>query len=304
MLNNSQQAFTERFTFFHGPGIQILAYLIPGINGSLEPGHRLINFVYYTNFPTLHANTSTHPPSPSAPSEKRSNPPNPNTVSFQDIMIDREGITHRITLPPGTVAPANWTREVEFAAANLPPQFAELIARTDKPFVQAVTDVNAPQPPDQNTNVFFAGKVILIGDALAGFRPHTVASTSQAAYNSSLLAECFEAGWTTPRPVAEQGGVVGEKSDKETEEVDGKSDAEGPTFYNTPNGMGRTSKAQETGQERFVRESLQFARLVQRRGVEMGNRSQFEVLPLKELIRDRQVATTKRPDEVYPDWIW
>src|SRR2546421_2628970 len=33
------------------------------------------------------------------------------------------------------------------------------------------------------------GKVQLIGDALAGFRPHTVASTSQADYNAMLLAD-------------------------------------------------------------------------------------------------------------------
>lgn len=173
--------------------------------------------------------------------------------------------------------------------------------------VEISANLQDMQAPDQNSNVFFNGKVLLIGDALAGFRPHTVASTSQAAFHSNLLAECFQAGWTTPRPVAEQGEIVGEKSDKKTVEtngVDGIPTGEGITLYNTPNGMGRTSKAQETGQERFIRESLQFARLVQRRGVEMGNRSQFEVLPLRELIRDRQVATTKRPDEVYPDWVW
>ncbi|KAH6380646.1 hypothetical protein HBI14_241080 [Parastagonospora nodorum] len=38
--------FSERFTFFHGPGVQILAYLILGLNGTLEPSQRLINFVY------------------------------------------------------------------------------------------------------------------------------------------------------------------------------------------------------------------------------------------------------------------
>ena len=33
------------------------------------------------------------------------------------------------------------------------------------------------------------GKVLLIGDALAGFRPHTVASTSQAAFDAMVLAD-------------------------------------------------------------------------------------------------------------------
>jgi 2-polyprenyl-6-methoxyphenol hydroxylase-like FAD-dependent oxidoreductase len=44
----AQKVFSERFVFHHQTGIQILAYLIPGANGTLEPGKRLINFVYYT----------------------------------------------------------------------------------------------------------------------------------------------------------------------------------------------------------------------------------------------------------------
>jgi len=45
--------------------------------------------------------------------------------------------------------------------------------------VQAITDVTSPQP------LYMNDKVVLIGDALAGFRPHTVASTSQAAFDVS-----------------------------------------------------------------------------------------------------------------------
>jgi len=34
--------------------------------------------------------------------------------------------------------------------------------------------------------------VILVGDALAGFRPHTVASTSQACFDAMILADMIE----------------------------------------------------------------------------------------------------------------
>jgi hypothetical protein len=34
--------------------------------------------------------------------------------------------------------------------------------------------------------------VVLIGDALAGFRPHTVASNSQAAFDAMMLADMIE----------------------------------------------------------------------------------------------------------------
>jgi 2-polyprenyl-6-methoxyphenol hydroxylase-like FAD-dependent oxidoreductase len=48
----THKAFSERFTFFHTQGIQILAYLIPGVSGTMAPGKHLIDFVYYTNFPS------------------------------------------------------------------------------------------------------------------------------------------------------------------------------------------------------------------------------------------------------------
>jgi hypothetical protein len=46
----ANQVFVERFTFFHSPGIQNLAYTIPGKDGAMEKGQRLLIFVRYTNF--------------------------------------------------------------------------------------------------------------------------------------------------------------------------------------------------------------------------------------------------------------
>lgn len=160
------EAFSERFTFFHCSGIQILAYLIPGENGTLEPGERSINFVYYKNTkPRTLADRS---------------------AEFRELMTDVDGAYHRITLPPGKINPKSWEKQCNIAREKLPPQFAELVCSTDKPFVQAVTDVISP------TNEFLNGRVILIGDALAGFRPHTVASTSQACFDAMILADMIE----------------------------------------------------------------------------------------------------------------
>ncbi|KAK5656846.1 hypothetical protein OQA88_4394 [Cercophora sp. LCS_1] len=150
--------FANRFTFHHGPGIQILAYLIPGLNGTVTPGERLINFVYYTNFPA-------------------------SSPSLAKIMTDRHGHRHNITIPPGLVCPIAWEEQKQIAIANLPPQFAEIVCAAEKPFVQAVTDVISPD------HEFLDGRVVLVGDALAGFRPHTVASTSQAALDAMLYAD-------------------------------------------------------------------------------------------------------------------
>ena len=65
-----------------------------------------------------------------------------------------------------------------------------------KPFVQAITDV---EPPAQGVEVgrLLNGKVALVGDALSRFRPHTAASTSQAAFHALALERVFggELSW-------------------------------------------------------------------------------------------------------------
>lgn len=217
----AQEAFCERFTFFHAPGIQILAYLIPGKNGNVEPGQRLVNFVYYTNFPE-------------------------GSAELEEIMTDKHGTRRHITMPPGMMASEAWEKQKRIAKEKLPPQFAEIVCKTQQPFVQAVTDVISPRNEYSEE-----GKVILIGDALAGFRPHTVASTSQACLDAMLLADRF---------------------------------------------TGKISR------EEWKRQTMGFARYIQKRGVDMGNRSQFQELPLEEHIHDRNMASTPREKEVYPDW--
>lgn len=87
-------------------------------------------------------------------------------------MTDNENNRHRFAVPPGKVSDAVWTRQQAVAAKVLPPDFAELVSKTTQPFVQLVTDVMASRAS------FFGGKVLLVGDALAGFRPHVFASTN------------------------------------------------------------------------------------------------------------------------------
>lgn len=236
----AKEAFQERFTFFHADGIQILAYLIPGKNGTIKPGKRLINFVWYYNFPV-------------------------DSQEFVDLMTDVDGEKHHITMPPGKMQPAVWEKYKQVARDRMPPQFAEVICKTKYPFAQAITDVISPKQS------FMDGKVLLIGDALAGeqflacsagscilltfllgFRPHTVASTSQAAFDALVLADLISGKIT---------------------------------------------------HDEFVKQTMQFAKLIQNRGVQMGQRSQFgKSVPLKDHIADRDLASTKRQDEVYPEW--
>jgi 2-polyprenyl-6-methoxyphenol hydroxylase-like FAD-dependent oxidoreductase len=98
----------------------------------------------------------------------------------------------------------------------LPPQYAEAVRLTAHPFVQAITDVISDQ------NKFVDGKVLLVGDALAGFRPHTAASTGQAAHdaleigrwlNGEISGEAYDASVMEFATRVQRSGVeMGERS--------------------------------------------------------------------------------------------
>lgn len=77
--------------------------------------------------------------------------------SKERLLTDADGMFHRITLPPGKMNPKAWEKEKQYARDNLPPQFAEIVCSTKKPFAQGITDVRSPR------NVFMGGKVALIG---------------------------------------------------------------------------------------------------------------------------------------------
>lgn len=202
----ARDVFVEKFTFFHGidPKTQILAYTIPGHDGTVEQDQRFVNWVWYWNIAK-------------------------GSQEFKDLMTDTSGKTHRLTLPTGgKMRTEVWQKQKELARENLPPQFLEVIEKTEKPFVQAITDL---EPPDEGFEMsgLLNGKAVIIGDALSGFRAHTAASTSQAAFHALLLDKVFrrEISW------AEYGEQV-----------------------------------------------LEFAWSWQRRGVMLGQRSQFGIHPL------------------------
>ena len=100
-------------------------------------------------------------------------------------MTDREDKRHAITLPVGGMRESVLEKQKAYAREVLPPQFAECVEKTKQPFVQAITDNISSQ------NSYMDGKVLLVGDALAGFRPHTAASTSQAAFDALTIGECL-----------------------------------------------------------------------------------------------------------------
>jgi len=141
------------------PHSHILTYPIPSVEGSLRPGERTINWVWYRNVEA--------------------------GAGLDALMIDVEGTRHEISLAPGTVRPDRVAELRRVAAEVLAPQLAELVRLTAEPFLQVVFDIEVPR--------MAFGRVCLIGDAASALRPHVAAGTAKAAEAAWMLADAVEA---------------------------------------------------------------------------------------------------------------
>lgn len=153
----AKQPIYENFVFQQDPASLMLEYMVPGIDGSTTPGQRRFNWLWYLK------------------ADERS--------ELDAVLTDREGRRRSLSIPPGTLAPAQeaYIRRMGEHQAN--PAFRELIRRTDAIFVQAIIDLKVPQM------VF--DRVLLTGDAAFIPRPHTAGSTAKAAANAMALAEAL-----------------------------------------------------------------------------------------------------------------
>lgn len=149
----------DTITYALIPNSHVLVYPIPGTDGRVDRGHRLWNFVWYRNV------------------EKG--------AAFDELMTDRDGFPHSISLRPGRVQDRHVRELKDFAAAAVPEEIAAVVAATEHPFIQAIMDVESP--------AMAAGRVCILGDAAFAARPHAAAGTAKAAENAWTLAEAIEA---------------------------------------------------------------------------------------------------------------
>lgn len=151
------EAFDDGFTFYQGPNLLILAYLIPGADGGTEPGDRRLNWVWYDALADRDRTT---------------------------IFTDASDTERAVTVPPGRLRESVRRRQLERAATVLPAVFETVVAETDAPFVQAIYDLTVPE--------MTVGRTCLLGDAAFVARPHTAAGTAKAAGDGVELANALE----------------------------------------------------------------------------------------------------------------
>ena len=152
------ERFEDVFTFYEGNDDLVLAYLIPGPDGSTAAGERRLNWVWYD------------------PIQRRER---------QHLMTDIDGRTHDPSVPPGKLGAD--TEEALLAAAEqrLPDVFTDLVRATDDRFVQTIYDLEVPRTTFD--------RVCLLGDSAFVARPHTAAGTAKAAADGIALADALEA---------------------------------------------------------------------------------------------------------------
>lgn len=136
----------------------ILVYPIPNIAGSVAPGDRLVNFVWYRNYL--------------------------DGGDLADLLTDRDGVTRELSVPPGAMSARHEAEARATAAARLPPVIAAVVEATEDLFIQTIYDIEVDQ--------MAFGRVALLGDAAFSVRPHAAAGTAKAADDGWALAAALQ----------------------------------------------------------------------------------------------------------------
>lgn len=148
---------TATFAFNHDS--QIICYWVPAGDGRVSDETQVLNWAWYNTF---------------------------SDDQFANVMTGKDGRRHHWSLSGSAMKDevANNTRTK--AKNELPRAMAEMVEETKQPFLQVVSDMVVP------ANVFMDGKVVLIGDAVAGQRPHTASSCTQCCFHAILVTAWVE----------------------------------------------------------------------------------------------------------------
>ncbi|MET0566028.1 MAG: monooxygenase [Acidimicrobiia bacterium] len=135
----------------------VLVYAIPDNQGRTTPPHRVINFVWYRNYPV--------------------------GGPFEDLMRDRHEMQRTGTMPPGAIREEHLSEMRSVAAGVLAPTLLEVVMGCEEPLIQAVFDLESPH--------MAFGRVCLIGDAAIGLRPHVAAGQAKACADGWALRDAL-----------------------------------------------------------------------------------------------------------------
>ena len=135
------------------PGGHGIFYFVPGADGSVARGHRLINWGVYLPMPA---------------------------AELAAFLTDTSGRARDGSLPPGAMPLATERQLKEQAQARLPRFYASVVAASEQTSVYAIYDCPVP--------AYRVGRIVLAGDAGAFARPHTGAGVLKGMNDAVALA--------------------------------------------------------------------------------------------------------------------
>jgi 2-polyprenyl-6-methoxyphenol hydroxylase-like FAD-dependent oxidoreductase len=156
MPPDSVELVRDRFTFYNAHRTQFLGYLVAGSDGSIEPGHRRYNWVWYRTV---------------------------TNEQLARVLTTGLGESREYSVPSGSLSQATRNELVMSAQAELPALLALLVENERAPFVQAIFDYEAP--------AMVKGRLAILGDAAFVVRPHTAMGVSKAAGDAMTLSDCL-----------------------------------------------------------------------------------------------------------------
>jgi 2-polyprenyl-6-methoxyphenol hydroxylase-like FAD-dependent oxidoreductase len=139
------------------PGGHGIFYFVPGPDGAVTPGRRLVNWGMY-----LQVAEST----------------------LADFLTDKEGKVHEGSLPPGGMPLSTETPLKERAWEIVPDYYAEVVNKSENTFAYAIYDCQTP--------AYRKGRICLAGDAGAFARPHTAAGALKGIHDAVALGEALK----------------------------------------------------------------------------------------------------------------
>ena len=154
----TREAIGSHFAFCLPPGEQILGYPVSAQDEGGE-ATRSFNAVWYR-------------PTPEA--------------ALAALLTDTGGVRHALSIPPGRIKTDVLAAMRADAERILAPAFAEVMRRAEKPFLQAILDIETP-------TLVPARRVALIGDAAFVARPHVGMGVTKAMEDAAALVDALEA---------------------------------------------------------------------------------------------------------------
>ena len=139
------------------PGGHGIFYFVPGPDGSIEPGERLVNWGMYITIPG---------------------------AEIADFLTDKQGITRTGSLSPGSMPMTTERSLKDQARERIPDYYADIVEKSPDTFVYSIYDCQVP--------AYRTGRICLSGDAGAFARPHSAAGALKGINDSVTLADALK----------------------------------------------------------------------------------------------------------------